>query len=130
MIAVGQLFWLHARTGRSGADPAKVRVVRALTVGAVTGLMLATAAFFLVNRLLPSPASWLGLDRAGLEVAAATKALWSVLGMDIVLLTGAIMAALTALRLDRQRLATASRGVAVRAARPAAQRTAPGTTQQ
>lgn len=179
MIALGQLFWLHARTDRSGADPAKVRVVRALTVGAVTGLILATAAFFLVNRLLPAPASWLGLDRAGLEVAVfacvwilsfvhaalrgraawsdqayaiaalaslavllnwastgdhlvatATQGLWSVLGMDVVLLTGAIAAATAALRLERERRATAPEGAIVRSARRGAQRIAPGTTQQ
>jgi uncharacterized iron-regulated membrane protein len=54
MIATGQLFWLearrarHLRQGRAG-----VRAVEALTVGGTAGLVVATAAFLVANRLLP-----------------------------------------------------------------------------
>lgn len=45
-----------------------MRVVEALTIGSVTGIMLATAAYLVVNRLLPLGASLMGQDRAALEV--------------------------------------------------------------
>lgn len=69
MIATGYLFWLearrkrHAQLGLSG-----VRIVEALTIGSVTGIVAATFAFFAVNRLLPPGASVAGYDRAALEV--------------------------------------------------------------
>jgi uncharacterized iron-regulated membrane protein len=69
VIATGLLFWLqsrrkrHAQLGLPG-----VRIVEALTVGSVTGIITVTLAFFVVNRLLPPGASWLGQERAGLEV--------------------------------------------------------------
>ena len=69
LIATGYLFWLelrrkkHAQLGLRG-----VRIVEGLTIGSVTGMLIATAAFFVVNRLLPLGASALGQDRAALEV--------------------------------------------------------------
>ncbi|MFN3888085.1 MAG: PepSY-associated TM helix domain-containing protein [Aquabacterium sp.] len=69
MIATGFVFWLesrrasHARKGLAG-----VRVVEALTVGSVSGIVLATAAYLVVNRLLPLGATFAGQDRAALEV--------------------------------------------------------------
>jgi hypothetical protein len=69
MIASGFVFWLesrrasHAKKGLAG-----VRVVEALTVGSVTGILVATAAYLVVNRLLPLGASLAGQDRAALEV--------------------------------------------------------------
>jgi hypothetical protein len=69
MIATGFIFWLesrrasHAKKGLAG-----VRVVEALTVGSVTGIVLATAAYLVVNRLLPLGTSFAGQDRAALEV--------------------------------------------------------------
>ena len=69
LIATGYLFWLesrrkkHAQLGLRG-----VRFVEGLTIGSVTGMLIATAAFFVVNRLLPLGASALGQDRAALEV--------------------------------------------------------------
>ncbi len=69
MIATGYLFWLesrrqrHARLGLRG-----VRVVEGLAVGSVTGIVIATLAFFVVNRLLPPGATVLGQSRAALEV--------------------------------------------------------------
>lgn len=71
MIATGFVFWLesrrasHARKGLAG-----VRVVEALAVASVPGLMAATCVFFLANRLLPPDAALAGNDRAALEVWA------------------------------------------------------------
>ena len=69
LIATGYLFWLesrrtkHERLGLRG-----VRVVEGITVGSVTGIIVATLAFFVVNRLLPLGATFLGEERAALEV--------------------------------------------------------------
>jgi hypothetical protein len=69
LIATGYLFWLesrrrkHAQLGLTG-----VRVVDGLTVGSVTGIVIATLAFFVVNRLLPLGATFAGHDRAALEI--------------------------------------------------------------
>ncbi|HKO91892.1 MAG TPA: PepSY-associated TM helix domain-containing protein [Polyangiaceae bacterium] len=69
MIATGFLFWLesrrsqHARQGLAG-----VRVVDALTIGSVTGIIAATFAFFVANRLLPARASLFGMPRDELEM--------------------------------------------------------------
>jgi uncharacterized iron-regulated membrane protein len=69
MIATGFIVWLesrrkaHARDGLAG-----VRIVEALTVFSVTGIVLGTCAFFFVNRLLPADVRAGPLDRAGLEV--------------------------------------------------------------
>jgi len=46
------------------------RLVEGLTVGAVTGIVIATLAFFVANRLLPLGASFAGYERAALEVWA------------------------------------------------------------
>lgn len=69
MIATGFLFWLesrrasHAKRGLAG-----VRIVEALTVGSVTGILCATAAYLVVNRMLPCDATFAGQSRAELEV--------------------------------------------------------------
>ena len=68
MIATGLLFWIEARV-RKGRNPVNVRIVRALTIGAVTGLIGASGAFLVVNRLLPADAAAFGLGRASLEAA-------------------------------------------------------------
>lgn len=71
MIATGFIFWLesrrasHARRGQRG-----VRIVEALTIGSVTGIILATAAYLVVNRSLPLGASLGGQERPALEVWA------------------------------------------------------------
>ncbi len=71
MIATGFLFWLesrrasHAQKGLVG-----VRVVEALTVTSVTGIMLSTMAFLIANRMLPADAGLGGYGRADLEVWA------------------------------------------------------------
>lgn len=69
MIATGFIFWLgsrraqHTKQGLTG-----VRVVETLTVGSITGIIVATLAFFIANRLLPLGASFAGIERAELEM--------------------------------------------------------------
>jgi len=71
MIAAGFSFWLesrraeHARRGWLG-----VRVVEALATGSVTGIVLATLAFFITNRALPASLTLAGFEREELEVLA------------------------------------------------------------
>jgi hypothetical protein len=71
LIATGFLFWIgarrvqHAKKGLAG-----VRVVEGLTLGSVTGIIIATLAFFAANRLLPLGASFAGQERAALETGA------------------------------------------------------------
>lgn len=69
MIATGFLFWLEARrASHAKKGLAGVRVVEALSVAAVPGIMAATMAFFIANRLLPLDAALAGWDRAALEM--------------------------------------------------------------
>jgi uncharacterized iron-regulated membrane protein len=69
MIATGFLFWLesrrasHAKKGLAG-----VRVVEAITVCSTSGIVIATLAFFVINRLLPLDATVAGQSRAALEM--------------------------------------------------------------
>lgn len=68
LIGTGLLFWAgsrrarHARQGRSGA-----RLVEVLSVTAGAGLIIATLAFFIANRLLPLDVAAFGVSRAALE---------------------------------------------------------------
>jgi uncharacterized iron-regulated membrane protein len=68
MIATGLLFWLRAREGKHVPNTAGFRTVEAMTIGGVTGIIAATGAFFVINRILPDGAAPLGQDRAALEV--------------------------------------------------------------
>lgn len=69
LIATGFLFWLEARRARHAARKlAGVRVVEGLTVGSVTGIVIATLAFLAANRLLPPAHGLDGEERAALEV--------------------------------------------------------------
>lgn len=68
MIATGMLFWLRSRESKLARTSPGYRVVEALTIGGVSGIILATGAFLIANRLLPSDAALGGIDRAGLEV--------------------------------------------------------------
>lgn len=71
MIATGFVFWLEARRARHARQGlAGVRIVEALTIGSVSGIILATLAFFVANRLLPLESDWLGVKRAHLEMWA------------------------------------------------------------
>lgn len=159
MIATGFVVWLEARRARHARQGLPgVTVVEALSIAAVPGLMAATLAFFIANRLLPADAAWANTGRAALEMWAfyltwllalahawwrrsrhdpsrasiawyeqslavallATvavllnwlttghhpvhtiqQALWAVLGMDVLLLVGAVLALGVARRLRR-----------------------------
>lgn len=69
VIATGFVFWTTSRRKRDGkAQPFKVRFVEALTVASVSGVILATCAYFVVNRLIPDGASPGGLPRFAVEV--------------------------------------------------------------
>jgi len=153
LIATGLLFWLESRRkAHAAAGLSGVRIVEGLAAGGTAGLIAATLAFFVANRLLPPGASFLGGARYELEIwiffaawiasfawgwlaprrawidlcrAAAALAVaavllniattgdhpvrsliegkWAVAGMDIVMLVGAALAALTAHRLQRRR---------------------------
>lgn len=69
MITTGFLFWLECRRKRQGAKFG-FRLVDGLTIGSVTGIIIATLAFFIANRLLPYGVHFLGQERAALEVWA------------------------------------------------------------
>ena len=69
VIATGFLFWLESRRRRHAQSGLRgVAVVEGLTIGSVTGILAATLAFFVANRLLPPGASAGGLERSELEV--------------------------------------------------------------
>ncbi len=71
LIATGFLFWLESRRARHAKQGlVGVRVVEALAVFSVPGILLATLAFLIANRLLPANASLGGHGRADLEVWA------------------------------------------------------------
>lgn len=69
LIATGLLFWVesrrerHRKLGRSGA-----RVVEAVTVASVTGILIATCCYMISNRVLPLGIRVIGFDRAGIEL--------------------------------------------------------------
>ncbi len=67
MIATGFFFWLEARRKRL-VSSAGFRAVEALTVGSVSGIVLATFSYFVINRLLPSEFTVFGAGRAAVEV--------------------------------------------------------------
>ncbi|MBL8551613.1 MAG: PepSY domain-containing protein [Hyphomonadaceae bacterium] len=67
LIATGALFWLESRRKlHAGGSSPSIRVVEGLTIGAVTGVVLATAAFLIANRVLPLHVE----NRARIEVWA------------------------------------------------------------
>ncbi|MGC4097135.1 MAG: PepSY-associated TM helix domain-containing protein [Nitrospira sp.] len=66
MIATGLLLWIIKRRDRHAGHHIGYRIVESLNVAVVAGLMVATAVFFLANRLLPVALS----DRAGWEMGA------------------------------------------------------------
>lgn len=70
MIATGLVFYVRARIKRDGSESAAVRGVRAMTIGAITGTVVATGAFLVINRMLPVEATFGAFGRADLEVIA------------------------------------------------------------
>ena len=67
LIATGLLFWVQSRRKRHEKLGLRgVRLAQALSVGATTGLLIATLAFLIANRLLPLDMA----ERAATEVRA------------------------------------------------------------
>ena len=64
LIATGMVHWLAARQRQGGAQ--RHGLMHALSVASTTGVVVATLAFLLANRLLPASVA----DRAACEVAA------------------------------------------------------------
>ena len=167
LIATGYVYWLETRRKRHAAQGLLgTRIVGGLTVGAVSGIIIATLVFFVANRLLPLGITFAGQERAALEVwafylvwlasfvhawarpsrawreqcwtiaslavlavilnavttgdhlvrALTHRHLWPVAGMDFLLLTGAAIACLIALRLTRRGGTTVPAQDAVKAA--------------
>ncbi|MEM9665511.1 MAG: PepSY-associated TM helix domain-containing protein [Bacteroidota bacterium] len=70
LIATGFVYWMETRRKKHEKMGLKgVRIVHGLTIGSVTGILVATLAFFVINRLLPLNTEFLGLSRAALEIA-------------------------------------------------------------
>lgn len=70
MIATGLIYWMQARINKTRPDPASVRVVRAMSIGSITGILIATASFLIANRLIPADIAIEGVHRHDLEIAA------------------------------------------------------------
>lgn len=69
LIATGFLYWLETRrTKHEKMGLRGVRLVEGLALGSVTGILVATLAFFVVNRLLPLGFEFGGTERPALEV--------------------------------------------------------------
>ena len=69
LIATGFIVWFETRRKRhSKTDLTSVLVVESVTITSVTGLIAATFAFFLSNRLLPDYAYWINDSRVATEV--------------------------------------------------------------
>ncbi len=68
MIGAGLVYWMQARTRPPRPDAIQVRVVRAISIGSTTGMLIATAAFLVANRLIPADAAPAGMHRHDLEI--------------------------------------------------------------
>jgi len=69
MIGTGFIFWSQARRKRHARQQlAGVRIVDTMAIGSVSGIILATVAFWLANRILPADAVLASAKRADLEV--------------------------------------------------------------
>jgi uncharacterized iron-regulated membrane protein len=69
LIATGFLFWIQSRAKRHAqAGVRGMALVRGLSVGATIGLVLASLAFLIANRILPDAATIAGIPRAWMEV--------------------------------------------------------------
>ncbi|WP_332908854.1 PepSY-associated TM helix domain-containing protein [Sphingomonas mollis] len=69
LIATGFLFWIQSRAKQHAkAGVRGLALVRGLSVGATAGLVLASLAFLVANRLLPDLPTIAGVPRAWMEV--------------------------------------------------------------
>jgi hypothetical protein len=71
LIATGLLFWIESRRkAHEAAGLRGVPLVEGWALGGTAGLVVATLAFFVANRLLPSGATLFGAQRHELEIWA------------------------------------------------------------
>lgn len=68
MIGSGLIYWLQSRIKETRPDPISVRIVRAVSIGSITGIVMATAAFLVANRLIPGDIALDGVHRHDLEI--------------------------------------------------------------
>ena len=69
LIATGFIVWFETRKKRHSKGAfTSVRFVESLTITSITGLIAATFAFFLSNRLLPDDAYWINGSRVSTEI--------------------------------------------------------------
>lgn len=69
LIATGFIFWSSSRTNKNViSQPFKMRFVEVMSIGSVTGVIVATGAYLIANRILHSEASWGNLSRSETEV--------------------------------------------------------------
>ena len=69
LIATGFIVWFETRKKRhSKGGFTSVRFVESLAITSITGLIAATFAFFLSNRLLPDDAYWINGSRVSTEI--------------------------------------------------------------
>ncbi|MDB5619891.1 PepSY-associated TM helix domain-containing protein [Tardiphaga sp.] len=69
LIMTGVLFWLEMRRKRHAAEGLRgVRLVQGLAIGATAGIVMATAGFMVINRLLPLDVTLAGYERHELEI--------------------------------------------------------------
>lgn len=70
MVGSGLLYWIEARIRKNHQEQRNVIAVRAISVGSVTGMIIATGVFLVVNRLLPHDPAMAGVHRHDLEIWA------------------------------------------------------------
>lgn len=71
MIATGFLIWIEKRRAQHDKQGvAGARIVEALAIGSVPGIIGCTFVFFIANRLLPLETTLFGIERAALEMWA------------------------------------------------------------
>lgn len=70
LIATGLLHWTQARNQRQGSTGFNVSFMNAHNIAAITGIISATGAFLVVNRLLNNREQFAGISSRDLEVYA------------------------------------------------------------
>ncbi|MEM6495010.1 MAG: PepSY-associated TM helix domain-containing protein [Pseudomonadota bacterium] len=68
MIASGLMFWIQSRIRKGALEPRSVRIVRGLSIGSISGIILASGVYLVANRLIPAGSDGFGMGRANFEV--------------------------------------------------------------
>ena len=69
LILSGFLVWLQARRRRHAAEGRSgVRIVEAIAVSSMPGIIAASVSFMVINRILPLGVSFMGIERYALEI--------------------------------------------------------------